>query len=97
MRDSALDTIKRLANALKTSALEGDWQALARHDAEVAELLRQLRPVPQALKVAVEHLRQTHLAAQAVARKEAAQLKQKLQQFSEQQEGLRAYQQMENL
>lgn len=97
MKDSAADTIKRLANALKTSALENDWQALAHHDAEIAEFMRQLQPVPPALTAAVEHLRQTHLAAQAVVRKEASQLKQKLQQFSEQQEGLRAYQQMENL
>ena len=97
MKDSALQTINRLATALKTSALERDWQGLARHDAEVAELLRKLTPVPDALQGALEQLRQNHLAAQAIARKEAERLNQKLQQFAEQQEGLRAYQQLENL
>ncbi|WP_115719432.1 hypothetical protein [Gallaecimonas mangrovi] len=87
--------IEALARALVSSAKAGEWHALARHDRLAGELVKKLQPVPAHLSEAFHVLKSSHQEAMDLVDAEQQRLEQLLAGHRERQEGLRAYQQLE--
>lgn len=85
-----------LAKALLDSAQQGNWQQLAQLDRQVARLMGQLGPEPKELAPAVAQLASAHGQARALAEQQMQRLQQTLNKHQDRQEGLRAYQQLED-
>ncbi|EKE73988.1 hypothetical protein [Gallaecimonas xiamenensis] len=89
--------IDALARTLLASAKAREWLALARHDQTTAKLLDSLKPVPAELTAALANLKRAHQEAMALAEAEKQRLSGQINHVRDNQEGLRAYRQMEEI
>ncbi|WKE66543.1 hypothetical protein PVT67_04645 [Gallaecimonas kandeliae] len=89
--------LDNLARELKASAAAGRWAQVAEQDRQVAALLAALKPAPAELAQALVALQLVHGQVLAQALQHQARLEQQLAKHRDNQEGMRAYHQMEEM